>query len=144
MKFDYILTNPPYQMPVGEGTKTKSIWAGLITKFYTLLAKDGVMSSIHPGGWRFVVPRSKKDIKAVREIYNTNKILYMELNSYKRGLSTFGAGTDYDVITLINKESNGDCKVKMEIDGIQPMNIKEMGMIPTDMLSVFEKLKWKE
>ena len=141
-KFDYVLTNPPYQMPIGEGSKTKSIWAGLISKFHGLVKDKGIMSSIHPGGWRFVLPRSKKDIKAVREIYCSNRILYMELNSYKKGKATFGAGTDYDVITLIKEASNGDCFVKMELDGIQPMNIKEMGMIPTDMLSLFEKLKW--
>jgi len=144
MKFDFVVCNPPYQMPIGDGKKTKSIWAGLIAKFYTLVKDKGIMSSIHPGGWRFVVPRSKKDIKAVRDIYNNNKILYMELNSYKKGKGTFGAETDYDVITLIKEASNGDCLVKMEIDGIQPMNIKEMNMIPTDMLSMFEKLKWRK
>lgn len=135
IQFDYIAGNPPYE---------KALWAELIPKFYSLLVDKGYMASIHPGGWRFAIERSRKNIKEVRRIYTNNKVIYMELNSFKKGKETFGASTDYDVVIIKKEPSDGKVIVKMEIDGLQEINIKEMGMIPTDRLTVFEKLKWKE
>jgi hypothetical protein len=78
-KFDYIIGNPPYQKKVSE-KKSESIWAEITAKLFGKLNKNGVMTMIHPSGWRMLKQRSKKSFKEVNDIYTNNEILFMEFN----------------------------------------------------------------
>jgi len=104
MKFDYIVGNPPYQKKI-EGNRDQQIWAELTGKFYDLLKPYGEMNLIHPGLWRFTSSGSQIDVRKIKEIYQNNKITYMEFNDINQGQKTFGAGTDYDIVCL-KKEPN--------------------------------------
>jgi len=143
MKFDHIAQNPPYEVPVGD-KKTQIIWAKIVIKSYELLKDGGTMTSVHPGGWRFALDTSGTNLKKIKEIYTTNKIVKMELNDIFRGEETFGATTDYDVITLVKEPSNGEVVINTRTNKDFEMNIKTNPLIPTDGLDIFESIRAKD
>jgi len=139
MKFDYIVGNPPYQETTGD--TTKPIWDKLVIKSYNLLKNKGTMSLIHPGAWRFATEKSKGAVREVQRIYKNNKITKMELNNTVKGLKTFNAATDYDIITLVKEAPDDIVEVKTETDKKIKINIKNYNIIPTDCIELFSKLK---
>jgi len=146
MKYDGVLLNSPYQKVVGKieskgKTKSEVIWGKINANAFNLLKDSGYMATIHPGGWRFLAKRSKKELYEMSNIYKTNKILYMEFNDHNKGKETFNAGTDYDVVVLKKEKSNGDVIIKTKSDGLYKTNLNNFNMIPTDNIEWFESLK---
>jgi len=139
MKFDYIVGNPPYQTQIGKNGKTKTIWDTIILKCYSLLNYKGTMSMIHPSGWRFSNKSSNNNLYKIKEMYQNNKIIKMELHDLMDGLETFGASTDYDIITLKKEETDGLVIVKTKTDGEIQINIKNYDRIPTDRFDLYNK-----
>jgi len=143
VKFDYIVGNPPYQTQIGKNGKTKIIWDTIILKCYSLLKYKGTMSMIHPGGWRFSNKSSNNNLFKIKEMYQNNKIIKMELHDLMDGLETFGAGTDYDIVILKKEETNGLVIVKTKTDGEVQINIKDYDKIPTDRFDLYNKYRAK-
>jgi len=142
-KFDVIVGNPPYQEKVGE-KKTQQLWGKFIVKSYSILNDNKYLNFVHPGVWRFLAPKSLKDIRMVNNIYTTNKLLSAKLHNYSQGKIIFGVDIDYDTICLKKEKSNGDCILTTNKDGEYKINIKDRDIIPTDNISLYERLKAKE
>jgi len=68
----------------------------------------------------------------------------MKLNDYQKGQETFGACTDYDVITVKKEEYNGLTPVTTKTDGEIEVNLKDYMYIPTDRFDLLDKLMPKD
>ena len=123
MKFDCIVANYPFEKSVGK-KKTQAIWPKFIEKSLTLLEEDGIVSQIHPDGWR----NPYGDYKWVQEIIKNKKVLRIEIYDELKGLEVFGKSTTFDVVTIQNnkkcnyqtviKDSVG-CEFNMIMDNIE-------------------------
>ena len=127
MKFDVVVGNYPYEKPVGE-SKTESIWHLFAKKVFEHWKKDGYLSVIHPSAWR----NAKSKFDDIKELYLSKKIISLDLNDFEKGKKVFNAGTNYDIITLINTpyESGFKTKIIDSLDQEHFMELKGMNFIP--------------
>jgi hypothetical protein len=139
MKFNHIVGNPPYQIQVGDSDNTKPIWDKIIVKCFDLLEPNGTMTMIHPSGWRFATEKSKGAVQEVKDIYYNNEVTYAEFNDLNKGREVFGAGTDYDVMTVVKNGNPKPVLVNTKTEDIT-INFGDFGVIPTDKISLFRSL----
>jgi len=70
VKFDCIVANYPFEKSVGK-KKTQAIWPKFVEKSLSLLKDGGIVSQIHPDGWR----NPYGDYKWVQELIKEKKVL---------------------------------------------------------------------
>jgi hypothetical protein len=126
MKFDVIVGNPPYQKNSGAATSTP-LWGQFVKKSFELSAPGGVVSLVHPTGWRNV----SGNFEYVKDIINNNNLIYLSVNDFEMGQKTFGVGTAYDWY-LVKNESVEYTNTTIDfMDGkIEDVNVKELPFIP--------------
>jgi hypothetical protein len=126
MKFDVIVGNPPYQKNSGAATSTP-LWGQFVKKSFELSAPGGVVSLVHPTGWRNV----SGNFEYVKDIINNNNLIYLSVNDFEMGQKTFGVGTAYDWY-LVKNESVECTNTTIDfMDGkIEDVNVKELPFIP--------------
>lgn len=134
MKFDVVLGNYPYERSVGP-SKTEPIWHLFAEKVFRLLKEGGYLSVIHPSAWR----NAKSQFDNIKELYLSKKIISLDLNDFNKGREVFGAGTNFDIITLINVpfENGFETKIIDDKDEEYFMELKDIKFIPN---SNFEKI----
>jgi len=134
MKFDVVIGNYPYERPVGP-SKTEPIWHLFAGKVFKLLKEGGYLSVIHPSSWR----NAKSQFDNIKELYLSKKIISIDLNDFNKGREVFGAGTNFDIITLINAPFENGFKTKIIDDKDEEyfMELKDIPFIPN---SNFEKI----
>ena len=144
VKFNHIVENPPYSIPVGPD-KTDVIWDKIVLKSLELLKDNGDAHLIHPGAaWRFNYTDVKNNMTKIKELYRKYNMYYLETHSKKDGQKTFNATTDYDVISLIKKESTKKSIIKTKSDGEVKLDLSDYDMIPTDSILLYDKLRAKD
>lgn len=103
MKFDVIVGNPPYQETSGAATG-KSIWHKFVKKSFNHLKYKGYLTLIHPSGWR----NSTGDFKNIQNLLLSKKIVYLNMNDFRKGREVFGVQTDFDYYCLENVENQSN------------------------------------
>jgi len=94
--FDAIIGNPPYNddnRVVGRGHRLWHKFVYKSLKFW--LCKKGLLLYVHPRGWR-------QPDNEVGNLMKQKQIIYLNMNSVKKGLETFKCSTDYDYYLLEN------------------------------------------
>jgi len=103
MKFDVIVGNPPYQETNGAATG-KSIWHKFVKKSFNALNHGGYISLIHPSGWR----NSSGNFKDIQTLLLSKKIIYLNMNDFRKGRKIFGVQTDFDFYCIHNVDNTSD------------------------------------
>jgi hypothetical protein len=134
MKFDVVLGNYPYERSVGP-TKTEPIWHLFAEKVFRLLKENSYLSVIHPSAWR----NAKGKFTFLKDIYLSRKVLSLDLNDFNKGREVFGAGTNFDIVTLENIPYETGFKTKI-IDDKDNIEYMDLGNIPFLPNSNFEKI----
>jgi hypothetical protein len=134
MKFDVVIGNYPYERSVGP-SKTEPIWHLFAEKVFRLLKEGGYLSVIHPSAWR----TSKGKFTSIKDLYLSKKIISLDLNDFNKGREVFGAGTNFDIVTLINTPFENGFKTKI-IDDKDEEYFMELIDIPFIPNSNFEKI----
>lgn len=134
MKFDVVIGNYPYERAVGP-SKTEPIWHLFAKKVFILLKEWGYLSVIHPSAWR----NAKGKFTFLKDIYLSRKVLSLDLNDFNKGREVFGAGTNFDIVTLENIPYENGFKTKI-IDDKDNIEYMDLGNIPFLPNSNFEKI----
>ena len=134
MNFDAVVGNFPYEKKVGPG-KTEPIWHKLAEKAISLLKPNGIFSVIHPSSWRTSVGK----YTFLKDIYLSKKVTSLVLNDFKKGQKVFGAGTNFDEVTLVNTPYELGHKTKIT-DVKENTNYMDLGNVPFLPNSDFEKI----
>ena len=140
-KFDIVIGNPPYQEHKEGFTKTKPIWNLFVDKSLSIIEKDGFLNMVHPSGWR-----SPKGI--FRNIYTSfidRNLIFLSINDFRKGLETFGVGTNYDFYCLQNVNTDKNITKVITTDGkIYELDINKFEFIPNGDFDGYNKLIAKE
>jgi len=134
MKFDVILGNYPYERSVGP-SKTEPVWHLFAKKVFTILKDGGYLSVIHPSSWR----SSQGKFTFLKDVYFGKKVVSLDLNDFNKGREVFGAGTNFDVITLINSPYELGFKTKL-IDDKNIEHFMDLGQVSFLPNSNFDKI----
>ena len=136
-KFDIIVGNPPYQLKVGE-KKTQPIWNLFTNKFIDELNKDGYLLFIHPSGWRNI----DGVFRNVFDKIKSKKLIYLNMNDFKRGQEIFKVGTNFDYYLLQNEDKPIDYKTTINDidDKLYEINIDNWEFIPSGKFELYRKI----
>jgi hypothetical protein len=136
VKFDCIVANYPFEKSVGK-KKTQAIWPKFIEKSLTLLKEGGIVSEIHPDGWR----NPYGDYKWTQELIKEKKVLRLEIYDEIKGLEVFGKSTTFDVLTIQNiKKCGYETVVKDSIGNEFTMVMDNIEYIPNGQIDLFNKI----
>lgn len=135
MKFDVIVGNPPYQKEVGPN-KTEPIWDTIVERCFVYLKTDGVLSLIHPNGWRNITGRFKK----IQKLLLSKQIQYLKMHDVNCGMKTFGVSTSYDYYILKNQPPTEKTHIRFD-DGREGFyDISKMNFIPNSNMETINSL----
>lgn len=135
-KFDIVIGNPPYQKS-NDNKKSSPIWHYFVIKSFDILKTNGLLSMVHPDGWR----RYEGKFKSIQNLLKDKEMLYLEIHNKRDGIKTFGAKTTYDFYCVRNTiNPNHITKIKC-IDGtIENINLINMDFIPNGRFEDFKNL----
>ena len=138
-KFDVVIGNPPYQAPRKESTGAGAgargrLWDKFVMKALDDLVKDGgIVSLIHPAGWR------SPDCGDLFKTMSRYHIKYANFNSGEQGQKTFGAGTNFDWYVLQKTKRNGITTISDWNNEEHKIKINEFPFIPNSEFDIFSK-----
>jgi len=135
MKFDVIVGNPPYQLQVGP-KKSEPIWNKFVLNCFKYLKEGGLISLVHPTGWRSPVGKFKN----IQNLLKTKKIINLSVNDFNEGFRIFGVGTAFDWYVI--KNESGKCITKLvDSDNVtHNIDLSNWQFIPNAKFDKFEKL----
>jgi hypothetical protein len=140
VKFDCIVANYPFEKSVGK-KKTQAIWPKFVEKSLSLLKYGGIVSEIHPDGWR----NPYGDYKWVQELIKEKKVLRLEIYDEIKGLEVFGKSTTFDVLTIQNSKKCGyETIMKDSVGNEFTMVLDNVEYVPNGEIDLFTKIIAKD
>jgi hypothetical protein len=124
-QFGVIVGNPPWSIQVGP-KKTEPIWDKFVKLSFKYLSVDGILSLIHPSGWRNIDGR----FKTTQNLLLSKQLLYLEMHNEKDGLAVFNCESRYDWYILKNAEPVRPTKVNFQDGIIEDVNLWTLDFIP--------------
>jgi hypothetical protein len=131
--FHCIFGNPPYQDQSGNRGSAQMLWVSFVEKSLGLLAPNGILNFIHPGGWR--LPGHK-----LLEPMRSNHIHYLSIHDESDGLKTFSSNTRYDWYVMEKRPATGHTLVECQDGVITEQDITQMPFIPNAEFDMIRKL----
>jgi len=138
-EFDVIFGNVPWQKQVGP-RKTQPIWNLFVLKSIDALAKDGYLVFVHPSGWR----SPEGAFRNVYEKIMENRLIYLNMNSFKKGREMFNVGSNFDYYVLQRSEARMNERDETSIsdlnDKTMKINLKRWNFIPSGRFDLFKQV----
>jgi hypothetical protein len=129
LKFDLVMGNPPFQSLRQErgGKSGQKIWQPIVYASYEMLNMKGLMTFIHPRGWRKPDAKSNKSLfMALREC----QMFYLVIRNEHQGKQMFGASAAVDWYVLQKTPITKCTVVNDEHEKIYRLNLKGIPFIP--------------
>jgi len=96
--FDAVIGNPPYQNTNNNKGSGNTLWNKFVERSLNKWLKNNkLLLYVHPRGWRQLNNK-------IGELMKSKQIVYLNMNSIKKGIEIFNASTDYDWYLIVNKE----------------------------------------
>jgi hypothetical protein len=139
--FDAVIGNPPYNAP-GSTNTGNTIWQNFTKKAISeWLKKDGYLLFVHPPGWRKPATIKGKFNGMYKMMTQDCKMLYLNINNAKQGLSIFKCGTRYDYYLLQNSKNDNNLTTIIDEDNIEcKIDISKYDWLPNSNFEYFQKL----
>lgn len=135
MTFDIVVGNPPYQEDNGGAIAT-TLWHRFVDMAFDTCSEGGYVSLVHPGGWRMAKPRYHKAFQLI----TGNNITYLNMNTARRGITTFGAETSFDYYVVRKEAYAGKTKVVYTDDTSSVVDLSGLPFIPHCNYEFFNQL----
>jgi len=140
MKFDCILTNPPFQDSAHK-EKKNTLWRKWIDFMPQLVSEDGIFSLVIPSSWMGSDPLLKKNFLKTNEKSLKYNLTYLNRDECRKHFIGIGSTFSYFVMenkpykgktNLVSKNINGDIDVSNSIN----LNDSLVDVFPRDLSSI--------
>ena len=112
--FHLVIGNPPYHSDLSNRGSSHVLWTYFAQRGIDWLLPDGLLSLVHPSGWRDV----SGGYKHIQRLLTSNKILYLQMNDFKTGHKYFGMGTNFDFYVVQKTQTQTQTQTHViDIDG---------------------------
>jgi len=146
LKFDCIVSNPPYQVPQQAKGKRGSgniLWDEFVFKSFHLIKKGGYIGMIHPTSWR--KPQSKRSkSNRIQNILFDSNMLYLEMHGLNDGLRHFKSKTRYDLYIIQNASKTHQTTILDEKNNLIQEDITKYPFLPNFDFQIINKILAKE
>ena len=132
-KFDLVMGNPPFQgVQEAEGKRGggDQIWDDFVKVCIAMLGKGGVMTFIHPSGWRKPESSKSKYKGMFQSMTRTCQMHYLEIHDKEDGVKTFQSGTRYDWYVLSHRTPTQKTVVRDEKGVLSNQPLLKMDWLP--------------
>lgn len=142
MKFDVIVTNPPYNSPINEdGTSAggKGIWVEFIESSSELLVDGGYLLAIHPSQWR--KPQWEYNTtKEVNKFLFSHNLIYLDIKGKEETYSIFNKGVRVDWYVFQKEVYGGKTVISDENGDVHIMDISNYTTLPNFNFDIFQQI----
>ena len=138
MKFDVIVTNPPYSYKVADKGKPRVLWTHFVEKSLATIEKNtGFLGIIHPPNWR---DTGGQYVKIQKRLKNVD-IIYLSIYGKQDSIQLFNAHIRCDLYLAKNSyTTNFETEIRDEESITSKVDIKKLPYVPNFDISFSKRL----
>lgn len=131
MKFDCVVTNPPYQHP---NSPTKKLWERFLAASYEMVTDGGVVASINPTNWM-----SNKSNMFV-DFFTSQQTIKLNIRECERHFPGVDTMIGYSIV--VKSPANGSLTTIVDQTGTVDFDLSTIDVLPNHInsLSILTKL----